>query len=266
MSEVQRISDRLMGLKFVNDRRVWHIISAYAPQQGCSEEEKEEFRGKLEECIERVPRIELLVLSGDMNAHVGESSDGFEGIHGGRGFGRRNQGGERLLELAEAMNLVVLNTQFEKRSHLVTYSSGHNETQIDYVLVRKEDKKIIMDCKVIPNESVVAQHKLAVADFRLKAIRKRTAPARNRRIKTWKLKGRSQESLKVSKKQSREICEWNVRMLRYYMIQAEIVGQQQRDVWGDNGIEQQEKRNMVTMKRFKQHEGTIICQKMVGRR
>ncbi|XP_066973193.1 uncharacterized protein [Macrobrachium rosenbergii] len=83
-----------------------------------------------------------------------------------------------------------MNTQFEKRrSHLVTYKSEQNETEIDYVLGRREEKKIIMDCKVIPNESVVAQHELVVADFRLKAIRKRRAQARNRRIKTWKLKG-----------------------------------------------------------------------------
>ncbi|XP_066950719.1 craniofacial development protein 2-like [Macrobrachium rosenbergii] len=140
-----------------------------------------------------------------MNAHVGESSDGFEGIHGGRGFGRRNQEGERLLELAEAMNLVVLNTQFEKRRiHLVTYKSGQNETQIDYVLVRKEDKKIIMDCKVIPNESVVAQHKLVVADFSLKAIGKRKAPARNRRIKTWKLKGEKAREFRSRVERTRE--------------------------------------------------------------
>ncbi|XP_066963174.1 uncharacterized protein [Macrobrachium rosenbergii] len=83
-----------------------------------------------------------------------------------------------------------MNKQFEKRrSRLVIYESGQNETQIDYVLVKKEDKKIIMDRKVIPNESVVAEHKLVAADFRLKAIRKRKAPARNKRIKTWKLKG-----------------------------------------------------------------------------
>ncbi|XP_066963172.1 uncharacterized protein [Macrobrachium rosenbergii] len=70
VTEVQRISNRLMGLKSVKDKRVWHIISAYAPQLGCSEEEKEVFRGKSEEYTERVPRSELLVLSGDMNAHV----------------------------------------------------------------------------------------------------------------------------------------------------------------------------------------------------
>ena len=125
-----------------------------------------------------------------MNAHVGESSDGFEGVHGGRGFGRRNQEGDRFLELAEAMNLIVLNTHFEKRrSHLITYKNGQNETQIDYILVRREDKKIIMDCKIIPNESVVVQHKLVVADLRVKGVRNRKTPARKRKIKTWKLKG-----------------------------------------------------------------------------
>ncbi|XP_066947074.1 uncharacterized protein [Macrobrachium rosenbergii] len=195
VTEVQRIRKRLMGLKFIKDKRVWHI-SSYPPQQGCSEEEKEKFRGKLEEYIER---SELLVLSGDMDAHVGESSDGFEGIHEGRGFGRRNQEGNRLLELADAMNLVVLNTQFEKRDHLVTYKSGQNETQIDYILVRK-------DCKVIPNESVVAQHKLVVADSRLKAIRKRKTPTRNMRIKTWKLKGEKAREFRSGKSQRRERC------------------------------------------------------------
>ena len=74
VTEVNRVSDRLMGLKFVKDKKIWHIISAYAPQQGCSEEEKEGFREELEEYIERIARNELLVLSGDMNAHVGESS------------------------------------------------------------------------------------------------------------------------------------------------------------------------------------------------
>ena len=190
VTEVHRVSDRLIGLKLVKDKRIWHIISAYAPQQGCSEEEKEGFREKLEEYIERIPRSELLILSGDMNAHVGESSDGFEGVHGGRGFGRRNQEGDRFLELAEAMNLVVMNTQFEKRrNHLITYKNGQNETQIDYILVRREDKKIMIDCKVIPNESVVVQHKLVVADLRVKAVKNRKPPARRRRIKTWKLKG-----------------------------------------------------------------------------
>ena len=61
--------------------------------------------------------------------------------------------------------------------------------EIDYILVRKEDKKIIVDCKVIPNESVVVQYKFVVADLRKKLIKKSKSPARNRKIKIWRLKG-----------------------------------------------------------------------------
>ena len=39
---------------------------------------------------------------------------GFEEVHGGRGFGVRNLEGEMLLEFAEAHKLTVLNTWFVK--------------------------------------------------------------------------------------------------------------------------------------------------------
>ena len=38
-------------------------------------------------------------MCGDMNGHVGAEADGFEGVHGGKGFGVRNVEGEMLLEI-----------------------------------------------------------------------------------------------------------------------------------------------------------------------
>ena len=190
VTEVMRVNDRLIGLKLVKDGKVWHIISTYAPQQGCMDEEKEEYREKLEEYLESIPRTDMLVVGGDLNAHVGENCGGFEGVHGGKGFGRRNVEGERILELAEALDLTILNTWFKKRkSHLITYQSGRNETQIDYFMTRKEERRLAIDCKVIPGEPVVTQHRLLVADFRLKKERKRTRQEKVRKIKTWELRG-----------------------------------------------------------------------------
>ena len=40
VTEVVRIDDRLTGLKLIRDGKIWHIISTYAPQQGCTEEAK----------------------------------------------------------------------------------------------------------------------------------------------------------------------------------------------------------------------------------
>ena len=50
-----------------------------------------------------------------------------------------NLEGERILEFAVAHNLVVSNSLFTKReSHLVTYHSGKNQSQIDYILVKRD--------------------------------------------------------------------------------------------------------------------------------
>ena len=67
----------------------------------------------------------------------GKNRDGYEEVHGGGGFGRHNLGGERILESAVTHNLVVSNSLLMKReSHLVTYQSGQNQSQIDYNLVK----------------------------------------------------------------------------------------------------------------------------------
>ena len=62
----------------------------------------------------------------------------------------------------------VLFFLFKKReSHLVTFRSGQHSSQIDFILARREDRHDCLDCKVIPGECVVPQHKLVVADFRV---------------------------------------------------------------------------------------------------
>ncbi|XP_076940755.1 uncharacterized protein LOC143610061 [Bidens hawaiensis] len=71
-----------------------------------------------------------------------------------------------LLDFAVAHELGIINSFFKKReSHLITFSSGGRNTQIDYLLMRQGDRRWWKDCKVIPGETVVAQHRLLVADI-----------------------------------------------------------------------------------------------------
>ncbi|KAJ4809245.1 hypothetical protein LUZ62_021811 [Rhynchospora pubera] len=140
--------------------------------------------------IRSVPTTEKLFIGGDFNGHVGETSGGFERVHGGFGYGDRNQEGEDFLNLAIAYDLMIANTFFRKRqSHLVTFSSAQHFSQIDFVLARREDRRACMDCKVIPGECVVSQHKLAVADFRFPLRSRVGRGARVVKTKWWKLKG-----------------------------------------------------------------------------
>ena len=117
--------------------------------------------------VRAVPISEKLFIRGDLNGYVGTSSVGFEAVHGGFRYGSRNQEEEEILDFTIAFDLMIANTLFCKRqSHLVNFSSGQYSNQIDFVLTRRRDKRTCVDCKVIPRECVVAQHKLVVADFR----------------------------------------------------------------------------------------------------
>ena len=58
-----------------------------------------------------IPQNEMVMLAG----HVGSSNVGYNGTHGGFGYGDRNGDGFRILEFAEGLNLVICNTLFVKQ-------------------------------------------------------------------------------------------------------------------------------------------------------
>jgi hypothetical protein len=119
--------------------------------------------------VSSVSISEKLFIREDLNEHVGSTRVDFDGVHGSFGYGSRNQEGEDILNFALAYDLIVANTLFRKRvSHLVTFSNGQHCSQIDFILTRREDRHACLDCKVIPGECVVPQHKLVVADFRFR--------------------------------------------------------------------------------------------------
>ena len=58
--EVKRVNDRLRSIKLLLKTVTQTVISGYAPQVGCSSEEKEEFRNNLEEAIREILESEAL--------------------------------------------------------------------------------------------------------------------------------------------------------------------------------------------------------------
>jgi hypothetical protein len=77
----------------------------------------------------------------------------------------------------------------KKKSHLITFSSDQHSSQNDFVLTRREERPNCMDCKVIPGECVVTQHKLLVADFYFQVCVRRDRGMKIMRTRWWKLKG-----------------------------------------------------------------------------
>ncbi|KAG5596497.1 hypothetical protein H5410_037729 [Solanum commersonii] len=129
--EVRRINDRLMMVKLVIGGCSLSVISAYAPQVGLDEEAKKLFYEDLDEVVRGIPNTERIVIGGDFNGHIGATSNGFDDVHGGFGFGERNGGGTSLLDFAKAFELVIANSCFSKKeNHLVTFRSSVTKTRL----------------------------------------------------------------------------------------------------------------------------------------
>ena len=156
--EVTRVSERLMMVKLIVGKCLMNVVAACAPQTGRSQEEEDNFWEAVWKLIEGIKKTERIMLGGDLNGHVGKESDGYEGVHGGQGYGVRNAG-ERILEFCEAAGMIVCGTQFRKAdSKLISYLSGGSNTTVDYLMTWKQFGRGLKDAKSFPGEEVVSLH------------------------------------------------------------------------------------------------------------
>ncbi|XP_047106067.1 uncharacterized protein LOC124775273 [Schistocerca piceifrons] len=92
-----------------------------------------------------VPPEDSIIIVDDLNGNV-ECRKEEHTAHIGHGFGEKNDDRVSILEFSEPDNLAIANKWFKKRdSYLMTYYSGTNATQIDYILVRRRDLKNVLD-------------------------------------------------------------------------------------------------------------------------
>ena len=184
---VVRCNNRIMYIRLMFGKMIIRFFSAYAPQSGRPEIEKDSFYTELLGQMSITPDDEFILVCGDLNGHVGENTSGFDS-HGGHGYGVRNREGIRILEFCAAANLAVTNTFFVKGNNkLITYRSGDNRSQIDYILVRRNSLRFVKDVTVINGEECASQHELLVADIILNTskVKPKKMPVRRR---VWKLK------------------------------------------------------------------------------
>ncbi len=152
VTEVRRLSDWLTSVKIESESTTAHIISCYAPQTGCPDDEKDDFWASLDTHLWTIAPDEYVILGDDLNGHVGSGNDGYTRCHGGHGLGVQNNHGSCILDCAETHDLAVTNTYFKKRdTHLATYTSGGHATQIDYWMIWQRDLKlVVMDIRLDP--------------------------------------------------------------------------------------------------------------------
>ena len=166
----ERIQPRMMAATFNGNPRAT-IISCYSPTNVNEETELITFYEELSSLVRNIPKHNLLVIGGDMNAQIWKNGNNKYGLHN-----TSNRNGQHLTDFMIENRLTCLNTNYQKRKgKLWTYTYANNsKTQIDYVFINKKWKNSAINCEANSSfEGVSSDHRIVMVKLRLSLRKKR---------------------------------------------------------------------------------------------
>ena len=101
------------------------VIQVYAPSSNA--EEAERFYEDLQDLLELTPKKDVLFIIGVWNAKLG--SQEIPGITGKFGLGVQNETGQRLIEFCQENSLIIVNTLFQHKRRLYTWTAPDGRHQ-----------------------------------------------------------------------------------------------------------------------------------------
>ena len=173
------VSPRIITARFNSKGRKITIIQCYAPTNVADEIEKEDFYEILQAAIDDMPKRDMKILMGDLNAKVGLDNSNRELIVGAHGVGIKNENGELFTDFCAFNDLVIGGTVFpHKAIHKKTWVSpdGKTENQIDHITIGRKWRRSLLDVMVKRGADAASDHHLVQATLKvkLKAYRNHT--------------------------------------------------------------------------------------------
>ena len=134
----------------------------YSPSNVSEETDPIAFYNELSSLVHSIPKHNVLVTGGDMNAQMGKSLNNKFSLHNSS-----NTNGEHLTDFTIENRLTGLNTKFQKRKgKLWTYTSANNtKAQIVYVFIDKKWNYCALNCKAYSSfESMSSDHRIVTTE------------------------------------------------------------------------------------------------------
>ena len=178
-----------LSMKVNADRkrnRCLFVVSAYAPKDCSSEEDKDNFYRDLSNLLNTAKSSDIVFLAGDMNAQIGRLND-TESHLGGRFAvdAPRTDNGERLLQLCADHDLFLANTNFQhKRLHRLTWRPPNDRCpwkQLDHIAISRRWRASIQDCRSFWSTPLDSDHALvrACVSFKFPSGRRKASQSIN---------------------------------------------------------------------------------------
>lgn len=161
IQEFISVSDRLavLNINLPGHKHLTSIIQVHAPTELSKQEVKATFYNKLRETIEK--SHDTLLLIGDLNAQLGKQKSGEGKFLGPFTQGKRNDNGQKLLNLVQEHNLFIMNSFYNKKyNNKWTWISpnGKVKNEIDFLITNKP--KIFMDVGVVNQLNFDTDHRM----------------------------------------------------------------------------------------------------------
>ena len=137
------------------------IISCYSPTNVSEETELVTFYEELSSLVRSIPKHNLLVIGGDMNAQIGKNGNNKYSLHN-----TSNRNGQHLIDFMIENRLTCINTNFQKREgKLWTHTyANKSKAQIDVIFINKKWKNSAMNCEAYSSfEGVSSDHRIVTA-------------------------------------------------------------------------------------------------------
>ncbi|XP_052253146.1 uncharacterized protein LOC127859679 [Dreissena polymorpha] len=145
------------------------IFSVYAPTLGASDEDKDTFYDQLDSLVSGIPKVEPILLLGDVNARVGTDHQSWSSCIGHYGTGKMNDNGQRLPELCSYYNLCITNTFFQsKPQHRVSWMHPRSRRwhQLDHVITRRSLLSSVLGTRSYHSADCDSDHALVCSRMR----------------------------------------------------------------------------------------------------
>ena len=141
------------------------MISCYSPPNISDEQETEIFYTKVTCITRQIPKHNVLIIGGDLNAHLGKDCGYKYAYHQ-----TTNRNGQMLKDYLQENNMLCLNTHFQKRHcQLWTHNSTNDfKSQIDFIIINKKWKNSVKNCRAYNSfNSIASDHRIITADIKL---------------------------------------------------------------------------------------------------
>ena len=168
------VSERILTARLHSKHLNISVVVVYAPTEVSSDSDKDLFYQQLSSVFDGLPRHDLKLLLGDLNAQVTSDCSCWPGVIGEHSLhSSSNDNGTRLLDFCVAHQLTIGGTLFQHKDiHKGTWRSptGRTVNQIDHICISKRFGGSLLDVKVCRGADIGSDHYLVRGRLRIKLM------------------------------------------------------------------------------------------------